>query len=344
MDIIDQLSNDCWKVWEVVHNRKHVAIQGCEIGGGVTCIKIHSSINMAHELVNYYLAQGNLLHKWVQGCSSSGERLNVYPHGKIIESKFGTKLFGILPQKYLLNVLISGEKHKDMEFTYFKSLKSNKKSKVELFCSFQTVFFEEEKITFLNAKIIVKPGSGYFNQLLAKQLALDMGRSVAHFECFLIDHCFLIQCNLTEKSNNIMKQLANNKVEKKQEAPLTKNENTNRKTQQVARKSPALQDTPYSSNKQPSKNADSKQNKNSKKSEKSKREEYVTVEEQVIEVDDEEVQQIMNGNYKFEDKNGQKKTVVEEQKISKAHHTTKIPFEPEVNKNIPIEYELWRDL
>lgn len=72
-----------------------------------------------------------------------------------------TKLFNFYPKRYKLDLFVSREQLKHEEFTYYKSVSTDhakpSSKHLDLFMMIQTLFFEEEKITFVDAKILVKP-------------------------------------------------------------------------------------------------------------------------------------------------------------------------------------------
>jgi hypothetical protein len=68
-------------------------------------------------------------------------------------------------------------------------------------------YFEEEKITFLSAKIVIVSNKSMLGDLLAKQLGLDLGRSIANFENFVLEQEFVLKSNIVSKSATIIKQI-----------------------------------------------------------------------------------------------------------------------------------------
>ena len=208
---LEQYNGDIWKVWDVTQNRKNVAVMGWELPDGSIAIKIHSSLNISHDKVLHYLKEWNLYYKWIIGWESSKEIFQISPEGSIAQLKMKSRLFKFLPKEYTLNIFVSNKKGNEDEYTYFKTINvdgSNAKSKpIDLFMIIQTVSFREEQITYIDAKILVKPQKGYFKDYLAKQLALDLGISISNLESFIIEKTFMKDSHIVDKSKSILHQI-----------------------------------------------------------------------------------------------------------------------------------------
>ena len=136
----------------------------------------------------------------------------ISPVGTIAQVKMRSNLFKFIPKRYSLNLFISNRKgNKDDEYTYFKSIDmdgSKAKSKpLDLFMMIQTVSFREEQITYIDAKILIKPQKGYLKEYLAKQLALDLGNSISNLESFVIEKIFIKDSHIATKSKSILHQI-----------------------------------------------------------------------------------------------------------------------------------------
>ena len=211
-DDLEQFNGDIWKVWDITQNRKNIAIMGCELDDGSVAIKIHSSLSVSHDKVLHYLKESNLYYKWIIGWESSKEVFQISPVGTIAQVKMRSNLFKFIPKRYSLNLFISNRRgNKDDEYTYFKSIDmdgSKAKSKpLDLFMMIQTVSFREEQITYIDAKILIKPQKGYLKEYLAKQLALDLGNSISNLESFVIEKIFIKDSHITTKSKSILHQI-----------------------------------------------------------------------------------------------------------------------------------------
>lgn len=137
---------------------------------------MHTSLNISHEKVLAYLRQGEIFYKWMLGCQKSQLKFSVLPHGEVFETQFKLEALSIFPKKINLDILISGKELQKEEFTYFKSV--GNKEQISLFGAIQTLFFENENITFMDAKFIIKPNKGLLSSFLANKLALNLGKSV----------------------------------------------------------------------------------------------------------------------------------------------------------------------
>ena len=106
-----------------------------------------------------------------------------------------TRMFGIFPMKYSLDVLVSEEEQEKELFSYFKSM-NNHSFSPKFFIVISNEAFPGQKITFLKAKIVVRPGNFYFSEYVAKQLALDLGRSIGNLQSFIKEEEFLRQSDI----------------------------------------------------------------------------------------------------------------------------------------------------
>lgn len=68
-------------------------------------------------------------------------------------------------------------------------------------------YVEEDKITFLNVRIVVVSNKGMLGDILSKQLALDLARSIANFDNFVLEQEFVLKSDIIKKSATIIKQI-----------------------------------------------------------------------------------------------------------------------------------------
>lgn len=204
-----------------------------------------------------------------------------------------TKLYSIYPQRYVLNLYISGHELDNEEFTYYKSVNTDISKKgyhqLDLFSMIQTQFFQEEQVTFVDAKLIVKPINGYFCDVLVKQLAYDFGKSISNFENYVIEKAFLNDSKIITKSQNIVDQIAAIKY------GLSVDSSGNN-----------LSPTKVKTNAKSKDNADSNESSKQRKSHKSSKEKSskqkkpkkkdIVVEEETVEIDDDELDNLVSTN------------------------------------------------
>ena len=164
---------------------------------------------MPHEKVSRYLRQGNLYPKWILGCIESEEVFEVSEdESALVNVKMKTYLQNIWSHDYKFSLFVTEKQYEDETITYFKSVSSeyNKKPPFDIFMMVDTRFFTEGNITFLDAKILVKPSKGFFNDLVAKQVALDLGKSIANYELFIAEQSFYDKSVINNETISLSKQ------------------------------------------------------------------------------------------------------------------------------------------